>query len=491
MIQASVVTPPIQPMAHASRPIVWGLVATELHDAYWRAHGVQCIRRGCKQPLQSGVDLFLLIEQDQLVLFDLPSLADHLAWRDATVTRLRVVGLEDPPYPERVDVDEQGLVRRVARRYQPQTNSAYRVLLTRKPRIARACMSAVVRGTGWRTIRGMARPSNVDHLRCVGGCYIAGDRGDEIRMITRLVETWRHPDAAIDGLKEIREAVWINSETDFAHDAIVIGPAWIGRNVEIGAEMCLVGPTWVPDEDRSATESVRGANLRDINDIEPQEIERHPEPPTRSRVGYAVAKRLLDILGSIFGLLLTSPLIAFIALWILIDDGRPVFFGDVRQSRGGRLFKCWKFRTMYRNADAIKRELEQQNVCDGPQFFVEDDPRVTGVGKFLRRYHLDELPQLWNVVRGQMSLVGPRPSPDDENQFCPSWRELRLSVRPGMTGLWQLKRTRAPGLDFQEWIRYDTEYVKHAGLWLDMKILIQTIWIVCLKGLRHAAHYAR
>lgn len=146
---------------------------------------------------------------------------------------------------------------------------------------------------------------------------------------------------------------------------------------------------------------------------------------------------------------------------------------------------------MCRNADAIKRELEQQNACDGPQFFVEDDPRVTGVGKFLRCYHLDELPQLWNVVRGQMSLVGPRPSPDDENQFCPSWRELRLSVRPGMTGLWQLKRTRQPGLDFQEWIRYDTEYVKHAGLWSDMKILLQTIWIVCLKGLRHAAYYTR
>lgn len=491
MIQTTVVTSTIQPMAHLRRPIVWGLLATELHDAYWCAHGVQCIRRGRKQILQPGVDLFLLIEQDQLVLFDLPSLADHLAWRDATVTRLRVVALEDAPYPERVDVDEQGLVRRVARRYQPQSNSAYRVLLTRKPRIAGAWMSAVVRCTGWRTIRRMARPSNVDHIRCLGGCYIAGDRGDEIRMITRLVEIWRRPDAAIDGLKEIREAVWINSGTDCAHGAIVIGPAWIGRNVQIGAEMCLVGPTWVPDDDGSATESVRRANLRDINDIEPQEIERHSEPPTRSRVGYAVAKRLLDILGSIFGLVLASPLIAFIALWILIDDGRPVFFGDVRQSRGGRLFNCWKFRTMCRNADSLKRELEQQNVCDGPQFFVEDDPRVTGVGKFLRRYHLDELPQLWNVVRGQMSFVGPRPSPDDENQFCPSWRELRLSVRPGMTGLWQLKRTRLPGLDFQEWIRYDTEYVEHAGLWLDMKILIQTIWIVFLKGLKHAVHYTR
>ena len=160
--------------------------------------------------------------------------------------------------------------RRVARRDQPQTNSAYRVLLTRKPRSARAWMSAVVRGAGWRTIRRMARPSNVDHLRCAGGCYIAGDRGDEIQMITRLVEIWRHPDAAIDGLKEIREAVWINSGTDLAHRAIVIGPAWIGRSVEIDDDMCLVGPTWVPDDERSATERVRRANLRDINDTERQ-----------------------------------------------------------------------------------------------------------------------------------------------------------------------------------------------------------------------------
>src|SRR5207248_7868201 len=103
----------------------------------------------------------------------------------------------------------------------------------------------------------------------------------------------------------------------------------------------------------------------------------------------------------------------------------------------------------------------------GPQFYIEWDVRVTKVGRFLRQTRLDELPQFFNVLRGQMSVVGPRPSPFKENQFCPAWREARLSVRPGITGLWQVKRTRTVGLDFQEWIKYDIEYVENASFSLD------------------------
>ncbi len=99
----------------------------------------------------------------------------------------------------------------------------------------------------------------------------------------------------------------------------------------------------------------------------------------------------------------------------------------------------------------------------GFQVFIRSDPRVTRVGHFLRRFEIDEFPQFWNVLRGEMSIVGPWPSPDGENQYCPAWREIRLSVRPGITGLWQLKRTRALGEDFQEWIKYDVEYVRRAG----------------------------
>ena len=130
---------------------------------------------------------------------------------------------------------------------------------------------------------------------------------------------------------------------------------------------------------------------------------------------------------------------------------------------------------MRKDAEQLKHLLSHQNQADGPQFYIENDPRLTRVGKFLRKYHLDELPQFFNVLIGDMSIVGPRPSPFAENQFCPAWREARLSVRPGITGLWQINRTRRAGADFQEWIKYDIQYVERRTLWLDLKIIGQTI----------------
>lgn len=114
-------------------------------------------------------------------------------------------------------------------------------------------------------------------------------------------------------------------------------------------------------------------------------------------------------------------------------------------------------------------------MADGPQFFMEHDPRLTRIGRFLRMSNLDELPQFFNVLVGHMSIVGPRPSPRSENQYCPPWREARLSVRPGITGLWQVKRSRVQGLDFQEWIRYDIEYVENMSWRLDLWIIAQTV----------------
>ncbi|MCI0365035.1 MAG: sugar transferase, partial [Phycisphaerales bacterium] len=163
---------------------------------------------------------------------------------------------------------------------------------------------------------------------------------------------------------------------------------------------------------------------------------------------------------------------------ILLEDGRPLLFGHRRQGRDGKLFRCWKFRTMQRNAEKIVRDLNDLNLADGPQVMIPNDPRVTRLGRFLRAANLDEIPQFWNVLVGQMSLVGPRPSPDDENQYCPAWRDLRLSVRPGITGLWQLKRTRGRGEDFQEWIKYDIQYVQAANFWFDMFILTRTAWLM-------------
>ena len=111
---------------------------------------------------------------------------------------------------------------------------------------------------------------------------------------------------------------------------------------------------------------------------------------------------------------------------------------------------------------------------------------MTRVGRWLRKTHLDEVPQFFNVLFGHMSLVGPRPSPDDENQYCPAWRDTRLSVRPGITGLWQLNRTRGPGEDFQEWIKYDIEYVQRASTWLDLNIMVKTAWIILRGRPEHA-----
>src|SRR5678816_4224778 len=124
-----------------------------------------------------------------------------------------------------------------------------------------------------------------------------------------------------------------------------------------------------------------------------------------------------------------------------------------------------------RDAEKRKQELLAQgkNQADGPQFYMERDVRVTRVGRFLRKTRIDELPQFFNVLRGHMSVVGPRPSPFKENQYCPAWREARLSVRPGITGLWQVSRTRSKGQDFQEWIKFDIEYVRQGGWMLDLQ----------------------
>jgi lipopolysaccharide/colanic/teichoic acid biosynthesis glycosyltransferase len=195
-------------------------------------------------------------------------------------------------------------------------------------------------------------------------------------------------------------------------------------------------------------------------------------------------KRAFDILFAASVLLATLPLYPFIAALIYIEDGRPIFFGHERETVGGRRFKCLKFRSMRRNAEKMKKELQKLNKADGPQFFIPDDPRLTRVGKVLRDLQLDELPQFINVLRGEMSVVGPRPSPYSENQYSPGWREARLSVRPGVTGLWQIMRTRSDGADFQEWIKYDIEYVEKRSLRLDLWIIWRTVFMIFRKVFR-------
>ncbi len=191
---------------------------------------------------------------------------------------------------------------------------------------------------------------------------------------------------------------------------------------------------------------------------------------------YPFFKRTMDIIASAAGLALLSPLLVTVAVLVKWTSRGPVLFGHKRQGLGGKEFSCLKFRSMCNGADALQAKLREQNEVDGPQFKIDNDPRLTKVGAWLRRTNMDELPQLINVLLGQMSLVGPRPSPDNENQLCPAWRRTRLSVRPGITGLWQVLRLRDDDRqsDFQEWIYYDVEYARHRSLWLDMQLLAYT-----------------
>lgn len=186
-------------------------------------------------------------------------------------------------------------------------------------------------------------------------------------------------------------------------------------------------------------------------------------------------KRIVDILFSLVVLILSTPIFLIVTVLIKLTSPGPIFYPARRQGQHGVEFDCLKFRTMIVQADALQDRLRVVNQVDGPQFKIEDDPRITGIGKFLRDTCIDEIPQFINVLLGQMSVVGPRPSPDRENRTCPAWRDARLSVRPGITGLWQISRTRKIGMDFQEWVYYDMEYVRNLNLWMDVRICVRTV----------------
>jgi lipopolysaccharide/colanic/teichoic acid biosynthesis glycosyltransferase len=181
-------------------------------------------------------------------------------------------------------------------------------------------------------------------------------------------------------------------------------------------------------------------------------------------------KRIADCVAAVVVLILFAPLIPFVALAIRLNSPGPVFYKDRRQGLHGKEFNCLKFRTMVTGADKIQEKLRIVSQVDGPQFKMTDDPRISTVGRFLRETYIDEIPQFFNVLFGQMSVVGPRPSPESENTLCPLWRDARLSVRPGITGLWQVYRTRHPMKDFQEWIHYDIKYVRNLSLKMDLLI---------------------
>jgi exopolysaccharide biosynthesis polyprenyl glycosylphosphotransferase len=183
-------------------------------------------------------------------------------------------------------------------------------------------------------------------------------------------------------------------------------------------------------------------------------------------------KRAIDVVASLLGLVVLSPVLAAIALWIRSDSEGSIFFKQVRIGRHGKNFTCWKYRSMFVDAEEKRQELEHLSQGPGLLFKLKDDPRVTRCGKFLRRYSLDELPQLWNVLKGDMSLVGPRPALPSEVEQYDDWVTNRLKVKPGMTGLWQVSgRTETT---FSDYVRFDLFYIQNWSLTLDLWILWRT-----------------
>ena len=187
----------------------------------------------------------------------------------------------------------------------------------------------------------------------------------------------------------------------------------------------------------------------------------------------AALKRGVDVIGAAAGLLVLAPLLLLLAVVIKFDSRGPIFFRQRRIGRQGELFSMLKFRSMVKNADAIKSELLDRNEVEGGLFKIADDPRITRVGQFLRSTSLDELPQLLNVLGGSMSLVGPRPLVQDEDALIEGWQRRRLAVKPGMTGLWQIfGSSRIP---MSEMVKIDYLYGANWSIWLDLKILLRTV----------------
>jgi lipopolysaccharide/colanic/teichoic acid biosynthesis glycosyltransferase len=293
-------------------------------------------------------------------------------------------------------------------------------------------------------------------------------------------------------------------------DARIVGPAVFGRGVRIGEKAIIVGPAVLGDGvrvgDRAVVKQaiiasnvhvppdavVRDRVVTDKSALQaegPQAAGRRRAVPTliendafettyfRTWRPWSYprhVKRLFDIMAAAAILLLFAPFFPVIALAIKLSSPGPVLYRAKRQGLGGKTFHCLKFRTMVPTAEGLQEKLRAVNQVDGPQFKIENDPRVNAVGRFLRDTNIDEIPQFINVLRGEMSVIGPRPSPEHENVGCPQWRYARLSVRPGITGLWQLCRTREEGRDFQEWVHYDSTYVGKLSFGMDLWIFWKT-----------------
>jgi lipopolysaccharide/colanic/teichoic acid biosynthesis glycosyltransferase len=340
----------------------------------------------------------------------------------------------------------------------------------------------------------------------VGGAVL--DLNTEEGLISLLISEFQCTDRSADPEDaDIADNAKLFGEIRFGRgvhvgpDAIIAGPVILGDQVVIGrasairSSILASGVSLPPNslvQNRvllDSKECIRQIGQQDAQDKNLTYVKAFDSQADHFRTwpwfSYAGGfKRIADIMIAIMVLIVFAPIMLIVIGVIKLASPGPVFFKHKRQGMHGKPFGCLKFRTMIVGADQMQDKIRRLNQVDGPQFMIDDDPRISSVGRFLRDTYLDEIPQFVNVLMGQMSIVGPRPSPKSENTLCPSWHDARLSVRPGVTGLWQICRTRQPMQDFQEWIYYDIQYVKNLSVIMDLKIC----WLTAKKMFGNFIH---
>ncbi|HPC94146.1 MAG TPA: sugar transferase [Sedimentisphaerales bacterium] len=375
-------------------------------------------------------------------------------------------------------------------------------LLIRSAHAGAVLSDGLPREFGEMIARCRARGASVEAVSMAGSVIDLASL-DGLLALSDMVLTHGPPRGAARKVSFGRQVYAYGGDQHVSRDARFVGPVLLGRGVCIEPGAVIVGPSILCDgctvgRGALVDSSIVGPRVAvrpdhafhrcvvsDPDDGTASERFCSPQAPrfatkplcptrqtvfrTWPRFSYpGCFKRIVDVIVASIVLILFAPVVPLIALAIKINSPGPVFFRDKRQGLHGRPFNCVKFRTMRVGAAEIQDKLRFVSEVDGPQFKMADDPRISTVGRFLRETYLDEIPQFVNVLCGQMSIVGPRPSPESENTLCPSWRDARLSVRPGITGLWQVYRTREPFKDFQEWIYYDTKYVQELSPQMDL-----------------------
>ncbi len=446
---------------------------------------------------------------------DFGKLADR-GRRYRGATHAIAVGADPQGLRERVECDGQGRIRRVERLFNvmswPDTTACTFCSIVPSWALVETMLSslndvrAAVAGAGV-CAQDIPFPSGVCHLAEAAGFLALSERvaRQAVREPAPAGFALRAPGVLAGPRTRIHPSARLVAPIILQHDvaveegATIIGPAVIGVEARIGRQSVVAQSvvargsvvarqscisrrvvsgrraTSGAGEDHAGAGSWMGGVTADESLGDEDSVAASPSRVGRRRRLHLAAKRVMDVTLASLGLVVLSPLLLVVAAMIKATSPGPVFFSHRRESQGGKEFPCLKFRTMVADAHRQQRALYRRNEVDGPQFKLADDPRVTRLGRWLRATNIDELPQLINVLLGHMSLVGPRPSPFRENQICVPWRRARLSVRPGITGLWQLCRDRRCDGDFHQWIYYDLAYVRNLSVRLDVKIILYTI----------------